>query len=64
MIVVIRSRGNSRDEKKRLQRQGELVTAHNKGQLGRHWYQEDRTGKATGTKGKPYLSPLKLRGKI
>lgn len=57
MIAVVKRRDTSKNEKERLAKQGEVVTAHNKGLLGRHWYKDGKDGKL-------YISPVALRKKI
>lgn len=64
MIVIVRRRFTTKNEKDYRSKQGRAVIAHNKGLLGKHMYTEDKTGKQTGKKGDYYLSPKKLKGKI
>lgn len=64
MIVIVRRRFTTKNERDYRGEQGKMVIAHNKGLLGKHAYTEDKTGKQTGTKGQLYLSPKKLQGKI
>ena len=64
MIVVVRRRFTTKNERAQRMAQRDVVIAHNKGLLGKHMYTEDVTGKKTGDKNGLYISPKKLRGKI
>lgn len=64
MIVVVRRRFTTKNEREYRYKQGKMVRAHRKGLLGKHEYTEDKTGKQTGEKGQLYLSPKKLQGTI